>query len=109
MQRTEFCVYVLSVFSFNLSLKRQARHHFQTIVLFRETLRTNMHSYFKCKEHFNGIRNNFALLASGLTKIVKEKQPQKVLKGYLDLLQSSVCSYSDLCFCQLIINVMCLS
>lgn len=96
----------MNLFSANLSLKRQARHYFQTIVLFRETLRTNKHLHLKCKEHFNGIRNNFALLAAGLTKIVKEKQSNNVMKRYLDLSLNFISCYSDLFFRQLIINVM---
>lgn len=100
------CVCALSLFSVNLSLKRHARHYFQTIVLFRETLRTNKHLHLKCEEHFNGVRNNFALLAAGLTKMTKEKQSQNVVKRYLDLSLNFVCCFSDLFFHQLIINVM---
>jgi hypothetical protein len=106
MQRIEFCVCALSLFSVNLSLKRHARHYFQTIVLFRKTLRTNKHLHLKCKEHFNSIRNNFALLAAGITKKAKEKQPQNMVERYLDLSLNFVCYSSDLFFCQLIINVM---
>lgn len=71
------CVCSLSLFSVNLSLKRHARHYFQTIVLFRETLRTNKYLHLEYEEHFNGFRHNFALLAARLTKITKEKQSKK--------------------------------
>lgn len=100
------CVCSLSLFSANLSLKRHARHYFQTIVLFRETLRTNKHLHLQCEEHFNGFRHNFALLAARPTKITKEKQSKNVVKRYLDLSLNFVCYFSDLFFHQLIINVM---
>lgn len=100
------CVCTLSLFSVNLSLKRYARHYLQTIVLFRETLRTNKHLHLECEEHSNGVRNNFALLAARLTKITKEKQSKDVVKRYLDLSLNFVCYFSDLFFHQLIINVM---
>lgn len=100
------CVCTLSLFSVNLSLKRHARQYFQTIVLFREILRTNKHLHLECEEHFNGVRNNFALLAARLTKITKEKQSKNVVKRYLDLSLNFVSYFSDLFFHQLIINVM---
>lgn len=100
------CVCSLSLFSVNLSLKRHARHYFQTIVPFRETLRTNKHLHLEYEEHFNGFGNNFTLLAARLTKITKEKQSKNVVKRYLDLSLNFVCYFSDPFFHQLIINVI---
>ena len=105
------CVCTLSLFSFNLSLKRHARHYFQTIVLFRETSRTNKHLHLKCEERFNGVRNNFCFADCRANekkkkKKTKEKQPKNVVKRYLDLSLIFVCCFSDLFFHQLIINAM---
>lgn len=45
-------------------------------------------------------------LAAGLTKMTQEKQPQNVVKSYLDLSLNFVGCFSDLFFHRLIINVM---
>lgn len=69
--------------------------------------RTNKHVHLKCEEHFNGVRNNCALLAAGLTKIAEEKKnsPKNVMKRYLDLSLNFVGCFSDLFFHQPIIKV----
>lgn len=70
-------VCALSLFSVNLSLKRHARHYFQTIVLFRGTLRTNKHLLLKCEEHFNGVRNNFCFASCRANTNNERKTVQK--------------------------------